>query len=583
MNLPQLLDRLDARGDDPTWIARLGREQVLAFADAAARLPEPAPLRGLTFAIKDNIDLAGMPTTAGCREFAYTPERSAMVVERLLGAGAIPLGKTNLDQFATGLVGVRSPYGVPVNPFNRAYVPGGSSSGSAVAVAAGLCDFALGTDTAGSGRVPAAFNNLVGLKPTRGLLSTRGVVPACRSLDCVSIFTRTVAESARVLAVAAAFDAADPFSRAAMPPVADEAWPPRVGVPRADQLEFFGNRDAASLFTAAVDRWRAWGATLVEVDFAPFHDAARLLYEGPWVAERYAAIRSFIEAQPEALHPVTRKIIESARSLTAVDVFEASYRLASLRRRAEVVWSDIDVLFTPTAGTIYTLAEVEADPIRLNSNLGYYTNYLNLLDLCALAVPAGFLPNGLPWGVTLVAPAFCDDRVLRLGARFLGEAPTVASPQNGPRSGGTPAAGNREGDRSVATPNQVARLAVCGAHLSGLPLNHQLSSLGARLVRATRTAPTYKLYALPGTAPPKPGLVRVAEGEGGASIEIEVWELSHAAYGRFVAQIPAPLGVGTITLEDGSTVQSFLCESLAVRDARDVTSFGGWRAFLANG
>jgi allophanate hydrolase len=561
-SLEQLLDRLDARCADPTWITRLARKDVLARADAAARLPDAAPLRGLTFAIKDNIDLAGVPTTAACPEFGYTPERSATVVQRLVDAGAIPLGKTNLDQFATGLVGVRSPYGVPENPFGTAYIPGGSSSGSAVAVAAGLCDFSLGTDTAGSGRVPAAFNNLVGLKPTKGLLSTRGVVPACRSLDCVSIFTRTVAEAARVLGVASAFDPEDPFSRAATPPIADEAWPPRVGVPRAEQLAFFGDAGAEKLFAAAVERWRALGAAIVEVDFAPFLEAARLLYEGPWVAERYAAIRALLETKPEALHPVTRTIIEGARGQTAIGAFEAMYKLAALRRRAETVWDDIDVLLTPTAGTIYTVAQVEADPVRLNSNLGYYTNYMNLLDLCAVAVPAGFLPNGLPWGVTLVAPAFHDDRVLRLGARFLGEKPPA---------------------RVLASPGQTARLAVCGAHLSGLPLNHQLTSLGAHLVRATRTASTYKLFALPNTTPPKPGLVRTATDEEGAgAIEVEVWELSLEAFGRFVAAIPAPLGIGTVALEDGSTVQGFLCEAATVRGARDVTAYGGWRGFLAS-
>jgi allophanate hydrolase len=428
-------------------------------------------------------------------------------------------------------------------------------------VAAKLCDFALGSDTAGSGRVPAAFNNLVGLKPTRGLLSTRGVVPACRSLDCVSIFTRTVGEAARVLRAAAAFDWEDPFSRQAAPPVADEAWPPRVGVPRPDQLEFFGNESAAALFAAAVDRWRSLGASVVEIDYAPFREAARLLYEGPWVAERYAAIRAFLESRPDALHSVTRRIIEGARGLTAVSAFEATYRLATLRRRSEAVWPEIDVLLTPTAGTIYTVAEVEADPIRLNSNLGYYTNHMNLLDLCGLAVPAGFLANGLPWGVTLSAPAWCDDRLLRLGARFLGETPPA---------------------RTLTPARPVTRLAVCGAHLSGLPLNLQLTSLGARLVRATRTAPTYKLFALPDTTPPKPGLVRAAAGESGCAIEVEVWELSTDAFGRFVAAIPAPLGIGTILLEDGTSVQGFLCEAHAVRDARDITALGGWRAFLAS-
>ncbi len=558
--LREILARIDARGSDPVWISRLPYAEVRAHAATAGENSPARPLAGATFAIKDNIDLAGLPTTAACPEFAYEPAESAPVVQRLIDAGAVPLGKTNLDQFATGLVGVRSPYGVPVNPYGHAFIPGGSSSGSAVAVAAGLCSFALGTDTAGSGRVPAAFNNLVGLKPTRGLLSTRGVVPACRTLDCVSIFARTVGDAAEVLGVAAAYDPLDPYSRLAAPPVLDECGTPRIGVPRAGQLEFFGDEGAAALFAAAVERWRSLGATIVEVDFAPFLAAARLLYEGPWVAERYAAIREFIEAKPEALHPVTRKITEGAKAIDAASSFAAMYRLAALRREAEAVWTDIDVLLTPTAGTIYTVAQVEADPVQLNSNLGYYTNYLNLFDLCAVAVPAGFLTNGMPWGVTLVAPAFCDDRVLRFAAKFLGEA---------------------EPARALSAPGPMVRVAVCGAHLSGLPLNWQLTKRGGRLVAPTRTAPAYRLYALPGTTPPKPGLVRVDEG--GAPIEVEIWELPEAAYGGFVAGIPAPLGIGTITLEDGSTVQSFLCEAVAVREARDVTSFGGWRAYLKSG
>jgi len=548
------LDLIASRGEDRVWITKLPPRTVEENA-ATAR----GALRGVTFAIKDNIDLEGVPTTAGCREYTYTPAVSSPVVQRLLAAGAVPLGKTNLDQFATGLVGVRSPYGVPANPYGAEYIPGGSSSGSAVSVAAGLCDFALGTDTAGSGRVPASFNNLVGLKPTKGLLSTCGVVPACRSLDCVSIFTRTVAAAAEVLAVASAHDPEDPFSRGAQPPLQDETWPPRIGVPRADQLEFFGNTEAAKLFAAAVARWRALGATIVGIDYAPFAAAARLLYEGPWVAERYAAIKEFIEKQPDALYPVTRKIIEGAKALSATQVFESSYRLAELRRQSEATWTAIDALLTPTAGTIYKVAEVEAEPIRLNSNLGYYTNHMNLLDLCGLAVPAGFLPGGMPWGVTLSAPAFCDDRLLRLGARFLNE----AAPK-----------------RALAAAAPLVRVAVCGAHLSGLPLNGQLTRLGAVLVKATQTAPQYRLYALPGTTPPKPGLVRVAEQ--GAAIAVEVWELPAAAYGHFVAAIPAPLGIGTVALEDGSSVQSFLCEAVAVTGAKDVTAFGGWRAYLTS-
>ena len=556
-------DAIARRGDDHVWIHVVPRAHAEAEAARVAERRargEALPLYGLPFAVKDNIDVAGLPTTAGCPDFAYAATTTAPVVQRLLDAGAILIGKTNLDQFATGLVGVRSPYGTPINPFGAAWVPGGSSSGSAVAVAAGLSSFALGTDTAGSGRVPAAFNDLVGIKPTRGLVSARGVVPACRTLDCVSIFSRTVADGAEVLAVAAGYDPDDPYSRPAAPPATAPPWPPRVGVPRRADLEFFGDADAARLFEVVREHWRGLGAALVEIDFAPFRDAARLLYQGAWVAERYAAIRAFVDARPEALHPVTRAIIEGARALSAADAFDAAYALAALRRRADTAWESIDVLLTPTTGTVYSVAAVEADPIRLNANLGHYTNFVNLLDLCAVAVPAGVLPSGVPWGVTLVGPAFQDDRLLRLAARFRGEAdPAPALAPAGP----------------------TVRLAVCGAHLRGLPLNAQLTGLGGRLERATRTAASYRLYALPGGPPARPGLVRVARG--GAAIEVEVWALPADAFGPFVAGIPAPLGIGTVTLEDSSTVPGFLCEAWAIEGAADITTFGGWRAYIRSG
>jgi allophanate hydrolase len=555
-DIPSLLDRLDARGVDPVWIARLARAQVMARARGA---PD-GPLRGATFAIKDNIDLGGVPTTAGCPAFAYTPAGSSPVVQRLIEAGAVPVGKANLDQFATGLVGVRSPYGVPVNPFGADYIPGGSSSGSAVAVAAALCDFALGTDTAGSGRVPAAFNNLVGVKPTRGLLSTRGVVPACRSLDCVSIFARTVADGALVLRVAAGYDPGDPFSRPGAPPLPDPPWPPRIGMPRAGQLEFFGDAAAERLFAAAIARWRSLGAHILEVDYAPFLEAAELLYGGPWVAERFAAIRGLIEREPDALHPITRQIIEGARRLTAVDAFDAMYALAALRRRADAVWSDVDALVTPTAGTIYTLAEVAANPIGLNTRLGRYTNHVNLLDLCALAIPAGFLPSGLPWGITLSAPAFCDDRLLRLGAMFLGEGPPP---------------------HALSAAGPLTKLVVCGAHMTGQPLNGELTRLGATLLQVTRTAPRYRLFALPGTTPPRPGLMPASQG--GASVEVEVWELPLDGYGHFAAALPAPLAAGAIEVEDGGELPGVICAAANLDGARDITSYGGWRAFLRAG
>lgn len=420
----QLVDALAARAGEGepynVWIRRLARDEMLAYAQVLeGRDPAGLPLYGIPFAIKDNIDLAGIPTTAGCPEYAYTPEKSATVVQRLIAAGAIPVGKTNLDQFATGLVGARSPYGPGRNAIDPAYISGGSSSGSAVAVALGLASFSLGTDTAGSGRVPAAFNNLVGLKPSCGVLSTSGVVPACRTLDCVSIFAKTPADAEAVFAVAQGFDAEDAYSR----PVTRMAEPLpttfRVGVPRPEQLAFFGNPDTPGLFETAVKRLHSLGGQIIEIDFQPFLDTARLLYEGPWVAERYAAIRDFIEHQPGSLFPVTRQIISGATRFSAADTFVALYKLKAMQRLTAPAWEGIDVLLTPTAGTIYTVPEVEADPVRTNSNLGYYTNFMNLLDLCAVAVPAGFQRNGLPFGVTLAAPAFSDAMLLDLAARWM--------------------------------------------------------------------------------------------------------------------------------------------------------------------
>lgn len=420
--IEKIYQRIEKEPGDPTWIHVIPKSNLASALSAPpASADVDRPLLGVPFAIKDNIDLAGVPTTAACPDFAYTPAVSAFVVQRLLDAGAVPIGKTNLDQFATGLVGVRSPYGVPANPFNAEFIPGGSSSGSAVAVAKGLCSFSLGTDTAGSGRVPASFNGLVGLKPTRGLLSTRGVVPACRSLDCVSIFTRTCTDARAVLGSAAGYDERDPFSRVAPSSSAAPTRSPRIGLPPKSQLDFFGNDEAEALFEAAVARWHALGATITEIDFEPFLKAARLLYEGAWVAERFLAVEKLLGENPAAFYPVTRQIIEGAKTLTAADAFRSSYRLAELRRESESAWERIDCLLTPTAGTVYRVSEVLADPIKLNSNLGRYTNYMNLLDLCGLAVPAGTLSCGVPWGVTLQAPAFRDQALLAWGAQFLGE------------------------------------------------------------------------------------------------------------------------------------------------------------------
>jgi allophanate hydrolase len=393
--------------------------EMLAYAQKLeAKVAKNLPLYGIPFAIKDNIDLVGTPTTAGCPDYAYTPEKSATVVQKLIDAGAIPVGKTNLDQFATGLVGTRSPYGACKNSFNPAYISGGSSAGSAVAVALNMASFSLGTDTAGSGRVPAAFNNLVGVKPSLGLLSTKGVVPACRTLDCVSIFTNNVQDATVVLQIAQGFDVEDAYSKLAP---ADEATIGNsfvFGVPKPSQLAFFGNPDTPQLFKQAIIKLEKIGGIALEIDFAPFLDTAQLLYEGPWVAERYAAIKDFFDAKPEAILPVTKQIIGNAAKFSAADTYNAMYKLKALQRKAEAVWSEVDVLVTPTAGTVYTIAEVDADPIQTNTNLGYYTNFMNLLDLTAIAVPTGFQSSRVGFGLTICAPAFSDNALLSLAQKL---------------------------------------------------------------------------------------------------------------------------------------------------------------------
>jgi allophanate hydrolase len=573
--IESLLPALEAEDAHRIWISRLPRERLLAYASALeGKDPDALPLYGIPFAIKDNVDLVDLPTTAACPAYAYSPTRSATVVQRLIDAGAIPLGKTNLDQFATGLVGARSPYGTCRNSFDPAYVSGGSSSGSAVAVAMGLASFGLGTDTAGSGRVPAAFNNLIGHKPTCGLLSASGMVPACRSLDTISIFALTADDAQRVLAVAGAFDPEDPFSRAAEPSGFDFGAAPafRFGVPDAKHLEFFGDDAYGSLFAQAVERLRALGGTPVSIDLAPFLETARLLYEGPWVAERYAAIRPFFDAHEADLHPVTREIVSKSRRWLAADAYDALYRLKILKRQADAVWRDVDCVVTPTAGTHYRIDAVEADPIRLNADLGYYTNFMNLLDYAATAVPAGFTQAGMPFGVTLFAPAHCDGPLLRLGGRLQRASVSTVG------AGGWALPDTRGGDLPAMPTGQV-RVAVCGAHLSGLPLNGQLTSRGGRLVAAVRSAPEYKFYALPGGPPKRPGMVRVADG--GSAIDMEVWELPAREFGSFVAGIPGPLGIGTVKLEDGSSVQGFVCEAIAVQGAEDITALGSWRRYLA--
>jgi allophanate hydrolase len=568
-----LLDRLASEDNHHIWISRLDADALRAYASKLeGRDVTTFPLYGVPFAIKDNIDLAGLPTTAGCPEYAYAPERSATVVQRLIDAGAIPLGKTNLDQFATGLNGTRSPYGACRNAFNPDFISGGSSSGSAVAVALGLASFSLGTDTAGSGRVPAAFNNLVGHKPSCGALSTRGVVPACRSLDAVSIFALTAEDAERVLAVASGFDAEDEYSRQLAPHGFDfgRAAGFRFGVPMQKDLEFFGNAEAERLFGEAVARMKSLGGTPVEVDLAPFLETARLLYGGPWVAERYLAIREFFDAQSAKVFPPVREIIAGGRDYSAADTFAHLYKLRAAQRVCDAVWNDIDVMLTPTAGTIYRINEMQADPIRLNANLGYYTNFMNLLDLAATAVPAGFQRDGLPFGITLIAPQHQDGPLLHLASRM--------QQALGAKMGATDHALPPAESLRLLPDGQV-RVAVVGAHLSGLPLNHQLTERNARRVSVMQTTPTYRFYALPDGK--RPGLVKVHEG--GAAIACEVWEMPASQFGSFVAGIPAPLGIGKLELADGSVVNGFICEGIGVLDAQDITAYGGWRAWLAAG
>jgi allophanate hydrolase len=544
----------------PAWISLVPWRQIKA---SLARLPDdPAdlPLYGVPFAIKDNIDLAGVPTTAACPAYAYVPRESAFAVQRLVAAGAIPIGKTNMDQFATGLTGTRTPYGACASVVDARYVSGGSSSGSAVVVADGTVPFALATDTAGSGRVPAAFNAIVGLKATLGTIGTRGVVPACRSLDCVSLLTRNVADAGRLLDVAAAYDPADPYARRAPRPPAATApgARTRVVVPRADQMTFCSDRFAAAAWQRALSRAHALGWEVAEIDFEPFAEAARLLYEGAWISERFAAVGQFLADHRNEVDPIVRRVVMTGRNRSAVDAHRAAHRRAELRLLTRPVWDGADVLLLPTAPTMFTAADIADEPIISNALLGTYTNFVNLLDLCAVAVPGGAREDGLPFGVSLLAPAGADRALLRLAAQWHAE----------------------EAPPAATDPDSV-RLAVVGAHLSGEPLNGQLVALGARLVETVASAPGYRLYALPDTVPAKPGMVG-----GGppdiAGIELEVWELPIDAFGRLVAGVPPPLVIGTVVLEDGRAVKGFLCEADAVANAREITAFGGWRAYRAS-
>jgi allophanate hydrolase len=560
--------------NDPAIFISL-RDEKDALAEAQALTGQDAstlPLYGVPVAVKDNIDVAGLPTTAACPAFAYSPAHDSTAVARLRAAGAIMIGKTNLDQFATGLVGVRSPYGIPNNPMRGDLIPGGSSSGSAVAVSAGLVPLSLGTDTAGSGRVPAMLNNIVGLKPSLGLISTAGVVPACRTLDCVSVFSLTVDDAMAALTAMAGPDGADPFSRN-RPLAQMSAFPTnlRLGVPRDGQLIFFGDKASEKAYGDALDRWTRLGATLVGIDLEPFYETARLLYEGPWVAERYLVIRNLLASSPDSIHPVTREITAAGARLTAADTFASLYRLQGLRRIAERAFANIDAMVLPTAPTVYSTAQVLANPIELNSRLGTYTNFVNLLDLCGLALPSTIRPDDIPFGITLLAPTGQDARLASIGRVFHADTKLTLGSRCVPQPPFATLSPGVSGD-------EIA-IAVVGAHLSGMVLNGELKALRGRLLEATATAPDYNLYAL-GTTPPKPGMLRVEPGTG-SSIELELWALPAAAFGEFVAAIPPPLSIGTVRLADGRDVKGFIVEPAGIAGARDISGYGGWRAYMA--
>ena len=566
--------------DRNIWIHLLSEEEQAPYLQALeSKSPDDCPLWGIPFAIKDNIDLAGIPTTAGCPEFAYTPEQSATVVQQLIDAGAVPVGKTNLDQFATGLNGTRSPYGECRNAFDPAYISGGSSSGSAVSVALGLASFSLGTDTAGSGRVPACFNNLVGVKPSIGLLSSTGLVPACRSLDCITLFAYNSDDANLALSVAEGFDPADGYSRDN--PFSNQSrhyglasGPLKVGVIKPEQLKFFGDEGYQQAYTETLAKLAQEGFELVEFDYQPFDEAALLLYEGPWVSERFLAIENLMETNPDAVHPVVRGIVAGGKTPLATSLFKAQYRLEELRQVCVDSLKQFDCVLTPTAGRLFTIEEMLAEPVLHNSQLGYYTNFMNLLDMASVAVPTGFTSEAKPFGVTLVSTTFSDRKLLSIANRIQQALPLNAGASDSP-------AISTELNQGKNTPVQhkdTIDVVVCGAHLDDLPLNWQLKERGATLKQATQSAPCYKLYALAGGPPFRPGMV--LDETNGRAIEVEVWSVPAEHFGSFVAGIPAPLGIGKVRLADGSQCSGFICEPYGIDGAEDITELGGWRAYM---
>ena len=530
------------------------------------------PLYGIPFAIKDNIDALGWETTVACPDFMFEPIKNATVVQKLLDAGAILIGKTNLDQFATGLVGTRSPYGIVPNTFNPKYVSGGSSSGSASVVARGLVCFSLGTDTAGSGRIPAAFNNIVGTKPTPGLVSTEGVFPACKSIDCVSIMTLTAADADIVLNVAKSTEhdkALEPQFHPRSTPISNFINPIRIGIPISCQ--FLDNGQYQEAFTEALQIAKGLNVEFVPVDIDPFVKAGKLLYDGPWVSERFAVTEDFLNSNPNSFDTSVRQIILSGAPYSAAQGFRAIYQLKELEIETKKSWAKCDVILVPSAPNHPTIEDLKNHPIVKNSELGMYTNFVNLLRLCAIAVPSGFTKTGLPFGITLIAQEGSDNALLKLASQWQVLFELSLGISN--------IKGTSEEHTILEAPNDdVTQIAVVGAHLSGLPLNWQLTDRRSRLVKVCKTAKSYRLFALPNTHPPKPGLVRFPSN--GVSIELEVYEMPSTELGSFLNLIPTPLGLGSIELEDGSLVKGFICEQYAVHEAQDISNLGGWKSYI---
>ena len=556
--------------EDNAWLMIASETQLQAQWDALIPRyrdnPDALPLFGIPFAVKDNVDVAGWPTTAACPAFEYIAKRDATAVARLKAAGAIVIGKTNLDQFATGLVGTRSPYGAVANTFNADYVSGGSSSGSASVVARGLVPFAFGTDTAGSGRVPAGFNNIVGLKPTKGWLSAKGVVPACRLNDTLSVFALTVDDAFYIASLAGGVDPEDAYSRS-NPATAPAALPQKPVLAIPEILNFFGDTQAQAAWEKALDALCDGGATLRPIDFSAFSQLAEQLYQGPWVAERTAAVGDMLQ-HPEQMDPTVYTIVSAGLNYSAVDAFKAEYLRAELAQKIHQALADVDALVVPTSPTIHTLEEMKQEPIRFNSQFGTYTNFTNLADLSALALPAPLRDDGLPAGITLIAPAWHDRALADFGLRWQQQ---LALPLG---ATGLPFTAHA----TLAPSPHHVRVAVVGAHLRGMPLNFQLTTRDAAFVEATHTAPNYRLYALANTQPQKPGIARDTAG---AAIEVELWDIPLARFGEFVAEIPAPLGIGSLELSDGRWVKGFICEPAALNDATDITEFKGWRHWIA--